>query len=110
MSTSKINSSVELVKEIQTEVKFHLERLNEKGIHLTQEGIAEYLGITQSNVSRILNSSEISVEKVIYLALGLGVEIDIRVNSKINHQKNRDIRFCMEKIKDIKKLKSNYKR
>ncbi|EJB8440349.1 helix-turn-helix transcriptional regulator, partial [Vibrio parahaemolyticus] len=72
---------------------------------LTQEGIAEYLGITQSNVSRILNSPEISLEKVIYLALGLGVHIDLRVNSKIDHERNRDIKLCMEKVKNDKKSK-----
>lgn len=110
MSTTKINNSEELVKEIQTKIKLHLDNINNENFHLTQEAIAEHLGISQSNVSRILNSHKTSLEKVIDLAIGIGVEINIKINSTIKRQQIKEFKSCIKSPKRKKNNKRYFKR
>lgn len=105
----QINNSEELVQELQTEIKFHLHRLDYIGFHFTQEGIARYVGITQPNISRILNSPDISVEKVVDLATRLGLEINFQIVPHIDKTKIKQVQTCMNEIKKEKKEKRKKK-
>lgn len=91
MPKIKISQSSQLTRGIQKEVRRKLKALKKNGVHLSQTQIADHLGVSQSNVSRILHSKNISLEIVIDFALALDVEFDIGVYSTIGTDKIKEI-------------------